>query len=102
MIIHKWISSDGSELVPTTDVKINFTVDDFYDPPCPNGIHPSCVREFFSLFFKAFFVCFYLKNKTISFIFKLMECESQCDREGYKAQRLLVPLAEGDRMFLPR
>jgi hypothetical protein len=25
MIIHKWISSDGSELVPTTDVKINLT-----------------------------------------------------------------------------
>jgi hypothetical protein len=25
MIIHKWISSDGSELVPTTDVKINIT-----------------------------------------------------------------------------
>jgi hypothetical protein len=23
MIIHKWISSDGSELVPTTDIKIN-------------------------------------------------------------------------------
>jgi hypothetical protein len=26
MIIHKWISSDGSELVPTTDVKINLTL----------------------------------------------------------------------------
>jgi hypothetical protein len=26
MIIHKWISSDGSELVPTTDVKINHTL----------------------------------------------------------------------------
>jgi hypothetical protein len=26
MIIHNWISSDGSELVPTTDVKINLTL----------------------------------------------------------------------------
>jgi hypothetical protein len=26
MIIQKWISSDGSELVPTTDVKINLTL----------------------------------------------------------------------------
>jgi hypothetical protein len=26
MIIHIWISSDGSELVPTTDVKINLTL----------------------------------------------------------------------------
>jgi hypothetical protein len=26
MIIHKWISSDGSELVPTTDVEINITL----------------------------------------------------------------------------
>jgi hypothetical protein len=26
MIIHKWISSDGSELDPTTDFKINFTL----------------------------------------------------------------------------
>jgi hypothetical protein len=26
MIIHKWISSDGSELVPTTDVKVNLTL----------------------------------------------------------------------------
>jgi hypothetical protein len=26
MIIHKWISSDGSELVPTTDIKINLTL----------------------------------------------------------------------------
>jgi hypothetical protein len=39
MIIHKWISSDGSELVPTTDVKINpypnpsFAVH-FYPPFC--------------------------------------------------------------------
>jgi hypothetical protein len=26
MKIHKWISSDGSELVPTTDVKVNLTL----------------------------------------------------------------------------
>jgi hypothetical protein len=26
MIIHEWISSDGSELVPTTDVKLNLTI----------------------------------------------------------------------------
>jgi hypothetical protein len=26
MIIHKWISSDGSELLPTTDVQINLTL----------------------------------------------------------------------------
>jgi hypothetical protein len=26
MVVHKWISSDGSELVPTTDVKINLTI----------------------------------------------------------------------------
>jgi hypothetical protein len=31
MIIHKWISSDGSELVPTTDVKINLDADDHDD-----------------------------------------------------------------------
>jgi hypothetical protein len=26
MIIHEWISSDGSEMVPTTDIKIKLTL----------------------------------------------------------------------------
>jgi hypothetical protein len=30
MIFHKWISSDGSEMVPTTDVKINLTLPYLY------------------------------------------------------------------------
>jgi hypothetical protein len=30
MIIHKWISSDGSELVPITDVKMNLTLPNSY------------------------------------------------------------------------
>jgi hypothetical protein len=36
VIFHKWISSDGSELVPTTDVKFNLTLPSF--KPTPAGI----------------------------------------------------------------
>jgi hypothetical protein len=47
MIIHKWISSDGSELVPTTDVEINLTLPSYLacNIACKQGVNLVIHRE---------------------------------------------------------